>query len=191
MNRTSDDENAGDEQPLNGVDLLAGGLALAGVATAAYWLFSGSQKTEKLETAYSTTATTQISNESDLKCHVQRNIRKILQTSGKPTLIADEWPAPYSHIGRGDLVYHFDGIDYVIELKWIDYHGLNDSTRMRSTVQNSNRQKKNQVIQQARRYGRLWIDQKRRPYDVRVMAIVNTLNGHFEIILSERLIPNI
>ena len=29
------------------------------------------KKTEKLETAYSTTATTQISNESDLKCHVQ------------------------------------------------------------------------------------------------------------------------
>jgi hypothetical protein len=39
-------------------------------------------------------------------------------------LIADEWPAPYSHTGRGDLVYHFDGIYYVIELKWIDYHDL-------------------------------------------------------------------
>jgi hypothetical protein len=99
-----------------------------------------------LENACSTTATAHISNESDLKRHVQRKIREILQTSGKPTLIADEWPAPYSHIGKGDLVYHFDGIDYVIELNWIDYNGLNDFTRVRSTVQSSNRQKENQVI---------------------------------------------
>ncbi|KAJ2990046.1 hypothetical protein HDV02_004646 [Globomyces sp. JEL0801] len=205
MNRTSDDDNSDDERSMNGAGLLIGGLALAGMATAAYFI-SRAQK-GKLEDDYSTTTIAQtqsgsnrsvettaiarISNEDDLKYQVQRSIRKILDTSGKPKLIAEEWAAPYSHIGRGDLVYHFDGVDYVIELKWIDYHGLNDYTRVKSTVKNSNRKKKNHVREQALRYGRLWIDQKRRPYDVRVMAIVNTLNGHFQIILSERLIPNI
>ncbi|KAI8895204.1 hypothetical protein BC833DRAFT_602074 [Globomyces pollinis-pini] len=205
MNRTSDDDNSDDERTMNGAGLLIGGLALAGMATAAYFI-SRAQK-GKFEDDYSTTTIAQkqsgsnrsiettaiarISNEDDLKCQVQRSIQKILKTSGKPKLIAEEWVAPYSHIGRGDLVYHFDRVDYVIELKWIDYHGLNDYTRVKSTVKNSNRKKKNHVREQALRYGRLWIDQKRRPYDVRVMAIVNTLNGHFQIILSERLIPNI
>jgi hypothetical protein len=35
MNRTSDNENAEDEQPLNGSHVIAGGLAVAGAAAAA------------------------------------------------------------------------------------------------------------------------------------------------------------
>ena len=51
-----------------------------------------------------------ISSENDLKYYVQRSIRRILETEGNPEFIAEEWLAPAAHIGRGDLVYHFDGL---------------------------------------------------------------------------------
>lgn len=61
------------------------------------------------------------------------------------------------------MVYHLAGIDYVIELKWIDYNGANDSNRLKRTVKNTNRQKKIDVKEQAEIYGKVWLELRGRP----------------------------
>lgn len=178
------DDSDRDDEPINGPALLAGGLALAG---AAYWFFSGKQEKHEnpLGQGPSSNVTKGVSNENDLKDYVKRNIRVILKTAGNPQLIAEEWFAPSAHIGKGDLVYHFRGTDFVIELKWIDFDGVNDSNRLKSTVKNTNRQKKIDVKKQAEKYGQFWLDNRGRTYDVQAIAIINDVFGDAEIIHRE------
>ena len=128
-----------------------------------------------------------ISSENDLKIYVKRNIWRILETYGNPELIAEEWPAPAAHIGRGDLVYHCDEIDYVLELKWIDYDGVNNLNRNRPNVSNSNRKKRKEVQEQAERYGNVWLNQRRRPFNVMAMAIINSVDNNVEILKHMKL----
>ena len=114
-----------------------------------------------------------------MKIYVKLNIRRILETEGNPELFPEEWLAPAAHIA---LVYHFDGIDYVIELKWIDYEGVNDRSRFRQTVITANRQKKSEFKEQAERYGKFWLEQKGRLFDVQAIALINGSDGEYEIL---------
>lgn len=127
-----------------------------------------------------------LSSEDDLKNYVKQNIQPILETSGKPQLIAEEWSAPLDHKGKGDLVYHFGEIDYVIELKWIDHEGVHDPSRNKRTVKTNNRKKINtEGPNQAEKYGRNWLDQRGRPYNVRAMVIINNISDGTDIVFSE------
>lgn len=171
-----------DEERDNNNDLLIG-VAGAVAFFGAYWLFSGKSEEKpktSMEEAHYATAQGRLFDvshgEEKLKILVKRDIRHILQVPGIPTLIAEEWPAPADHIGKGDLVYHYNNVDYVVELKWIDYDGLNDYARNSQTIRTRNRQKRNDVKKQAENYGKKWL-QKNRPYNVVALEIINDEYG--------------
>jgi hypothetical protein len=89
----------------------------------------------------------------------------------------------------GDLVYHFDGMDYVIELKWIDYEGESCDYRDSRTVKTRNRQKLKDAVAQAEKYGMEWLSIGR-PYYVNPMAIINNKHGWIENIHPEEYYKN-
>jgi hypothetical protein len=69
----------------------------------------------------------------DAKCNI---FKQSLKQRESPSRLRKNGAFPPNIKEKGDLVYHFEKIDYVIELKWIDYDGDKSPARSTQTVKN-------------------------------------------------------
>ncbi|KAJ3316416.1 hypothetical protein HDV06_003731 [Boothiomyces sp. JEL0866] len=159
---------ADEENPDEGINWWAvGGAILAGIGVAAGASYLLSEQEEREE------------REKEELLHqrlINGEYRDIID-SDEAELVEYEWDNPR---GKGDLVFQsYDRIYHVIEVKWIDYERNSNST-----VSRRNTQKRADVQEQARRYGREW--KRVHPNDiVRYYAVINDRNDEFETLLRE------